>query len=84
MVAGGSMVLNRNPVDFHAEIEQAAFGTGFLSMEWISRTIKCCKGVPFLTLIRSAIDRCELSKIACKRTESTCSHESASRSNGYP
>jgi catalase len=26
----GRMVLNRNPVDFHAEIEQAAFGTGVL------------------------------------------------------
>ncbi len=26
----GRMVLDRNPVDFHAEIEQAAFGTGVL------------------------------------------------------
>lgn len=26
----GRMVLNRNPVDFHAEIEQSAFGTGVL------------------------------------------------------
>lgn len=26
----GRMVLNRNPIDFHAEIEQAAFGTGVL------------------------------------------------------
>lgn len=26
----GKMVLNRNPIDFHAEIEQAAFGTGVL------------------------------------------------------
>ena len=26
----GKMVLNRNPVDYHAEIEQAAFGTGVL------------------------------------------------------
>lgn len=26
----GKMVLNRNPVDFHTEIEQAAFGTGVL------------------------------------------------------
>ena len=30
MVACRSMVLDRNPVDFHAEIEQAAFGTGVL------------------------------------------------------
>lgn len=26
----GKMVLNRNPIDYHAEIEQAAFGTGVL------------------------------------------------------
>lgn len=26
----GKMVLDRNPIDFHAEIEQAAFGTGVL------------------------------------------------------
>src|SRR5699024_933826 len=26
----GRLVLNENPIDFHAEIEQAAFGTGVL------------------------------------------------------
>src|SRR5699024_1062075 len=32
----GKMVLDRNPVDFHSEIEQAAFGTGVRSEEHTS------------------------------------------------
>ena len=40
----GKMVLNRNPDNFFAENEQAAFHPGISSRASISATIRCCRG----------------------------------------
>ncbi len=48
----GRMVLNRNPDNFFAENEQAAFHPGHIVPALISATIRCCRGVSSLTPIR--------------------------------
>jgi catalase len=50
----GRMVLDRNPVDFHAEIEQAAFGTGVLVDGMDFSDDKMLQDAPFRTPIPSA------------------------------
>jgi catalase len=39
----GRMVLNRNPENYFAEVEQAAFGTAFWWTAWTFPTTRCCK-----------------------------------------
>jgi catalase len=46
------MVLNRNPDNFFAENEQAAFHPGISYRALISATIRCCRGVCSLIPIR--------------------------------
>lgn len=58
----GRMVLDRNPVNYFAEVEQAAFGTGVLVDGLDFRTTRCCKAARCPIPIHNAI---ELARITC-------------------
>lgn len=51
----GNMVLNRNPDNFFAENEQAAFHPGHIVLVWTSPTIRCCRGVYSLIPIHKSV-----------------------------
>jgi catalase len=51
----GKMVLNRNPQNYFAEVEQASFGTACSSTDSIFPTTRCCRAAPSRTRIRNGI-----------------------------